>query len=85
MSETHVITSQTKIVGFISSDLVRQIISKENIEPKYIIGDRLSDSIAGIDNDIETIGCRFYFSKNDELKHASRTVNALAELKKIIK
>lgn len=67
------------------SDLVRQIISKENIEPKYIIGDRLSDSIAGIDNDIETIGCRFYFSKNDELKHASHTVNALAELKKIIK
>ncbi|WP_411844213.1 HAD hydrolase-like protein [Salinicoccus sp. HZC-1] len=67
------------------SDLVRQIISKENIKPKYMIGDRLSDFMAGIDNDIETIGCRFYFSKKYELKQASYTVNSLAELKKIIK
>lgn len=44
-----------------------------------------SDFIAGIDNDIETIGCRFYFSKKDELKQASYTVDSLAELKKIIK
>ncbi len=66
------------------SDLVRHIASVESIEPKFIIGDRFSDFKAGMDNDTKTIGCRFYFSKEDELKHADYVADNLNDLANLI-
>ncbi|WP_083854846.1 HAD hydrolase-like protein [Salinicoccus carnicancri] len=67
------------------SELVRHIIVSENIQPRYIIGDRLSDFKAGMENGIETIGCRFYFSKDEELKQADYVIDSLKDLTNLIK
>lgn len=66
------------------SDLVAYIIDKENIQIKYIVGDRLSDFQAAKDNGIKSIGCKFYFSKADELKTSDYVIESLSQLKEII-
>lgn len=66
------------------SDLVAYIIDKENIQVKYIVGDRLSDFQAAKDNGIKSIGCKFYFSKADELKTSDYVIESLSQLKEII-
>lgn len=66
------------------SDLVKHIIQEEQVEPEYIVGDRLPDFIAGKNNDIHVIGCKFYFSKPDELVEADDVIESLVDLKKII-
>lgn len=67
------------------TDLVQHIIKEENTNPQFIVGDRLSDFMAGKENNIEVIGCKFYFSKEEELMKADYVVNSLKELKSIIK
>lgn len=67
------------------TDLVQHVIKEENTNPKFIVGDRLSDFMAGKENHIEVIGCKFYFSKDEELMEADYVVNSLKELKSIIK
>lgn len=66
------------------SDLVKYIIEKENIKPVYIVGDRLSDFQAGKDNGAKVIGCKFYFSQEEELMKADYVIESLKELKLII-
>ena len=66
------------------SDLVAYIIDKENIQIKYIVGDRLSDFQATKDNGVKSIGCKFYFSKIEELDTADHVIESLSQLKEII-
>lgn len=66
------------------ADLVKHIMEKEEVLPEFIIGDRLSDIMAGKSNNIKAIGCNFYFSKEEELLEANYVVNSLSELKEII-
>lgn len=65
-------------------DLIRHIIKEENTNPVFIVGDRMSDFQAGQENDIKVIGCRFYFSKEEELKEANYIIDSLRDLKLII-
>lgn len=65
-------------------DLIKHIIEKENTSPKFIVGDRLSDFQAGKENNIEVIGCSFYFSKEKELNEANHVVNSLKDIKLVI-
>lgn len=65
-------------------DLIRHIIEEENTNPEFIVGDRMSDFQAGKENNINVIGCRFYFSKEDELTQTNHIVNSLKDLKLII-
>lgn len=65
-------------------DLIRHIIKEENTNPEFIVGDRMSDFRAGQENDIKVIGCRFYFSKEEELKEANYIIDSLRDLKLII-
>lgn len=65
-------------------DLVKHIIKEENTNPQFIVGDRMSDFQAGKENNIEVIGCRFYFSMEEELKVANHVVDSLKDLKLII-
>ncbi|MHC0551942.1 HAD hydrolase-like protein [Salinicoccus sp. CNSTN-B1] len=67
------------------SDLIRHMIKEEAIVPKYIVGDRLSDFTAGKENNIEVIGCKFNFSKDEELAEANYIVESLKDLNHIIK
>lgn len=65
--------------------LIKHIIKVENTKPQFVVGDRLSDFLAGKENNIEVIGCKFYFAKEEELLEADYVVNSLKELKNIIK
>jgi phosphoglycolate phosphatase len=67
------------------ADLVKYIMEKETVLPEFIIGDRLSDFMAGKSNNIKAIGCKFYFSKEAELLEANYVVDSLSELREIIK
>jgi adenosylhomocysteine nucleosidase len=69
------INSQSK------GDLVRTIIDKFGIQEGMMIGDRLSDIIAGKQNGLLSIGCRFDFAQEDELAQADMIINSLSELK----
>ncbi|WP_281248118.1 hypothetical protein [Lacicoccus alkaliphilus] len=42
------------------------------------------DFKAGRENGIEVVGCRFYFSKDEELAEADHIITSLSELKRII-
>lgn len=65
-------------------DLIKHIIKEERTNPQFIVGDRLSDFQAGKENNINVIGCKFYFSKEEELLKADHVVNSLKDLKLII-
>ncbi|GAB3071302.1 HAD hydrolase-like protein [Salinicoccus sesuvii] len=66
------------------SDLVKKVIEEESVKAHYMVGDRASDFKAGKDNNIEIIGCRFYFSNDEELKEADYTVDSFRTIKQII-
>lgn len=66
------------------SDLLRYMIEKENVKVEYVVGDRLSDFIAGKENDAHVIGCKFYFSKEDELTEADDVITSIDELEALI-
>lgn len=66
------------------SELVKKILAYHNVNKGVIVGDRLSDVEAGIDNNLYVIGCDFGFSTNEELnnsniiiKHFSQIIDAL--------
>ncbi|WP_186365457.1 HAD hydrolase-like protein [Salinicoccus cyprini] len=81
------ITSVHSINGVQSldkSDLVEYIIESENVDAKYMVGDRLSDIKAGRENNLQVIGCNFYFAKDEELEKADYVIDSLKELVQII-
>ncbi len=65
-------------------DLVASIIKKYEITRGYVVGDRLSDIEAAKANGLEAIGCRFDFSREEELRQADYIVNHLCEVEEIV-
>ncbi|WP_394558013.1 NIF family HAD-type phosphatase [Priestia aryabhattai] len=62
------------------SDLVSKIKANHQITEGIVVGDRLSDIKAGKDNNFFTVGCRFDFSQESELKQADIIISDLSEL-----
>lgn len=65
-------------------DLVAQIVAKYDIQDGFVVGDRLSDIVAAKANGLIAIGCRFDFSKDDELRQADHIIDGLAEIPDIL-
>ncbi|MDI2586699.1 HAD hydrolase-like protein [Psychrobacillus sp. NEAU-3TGS] len=65
-------------------DLVKTIIEKYDIKKAAVVGDRLSDINAAMDNGLISIGCNFDFAQEDELAQADLVIDDLIELKTIV-
>ncbi|WP_214754484.1 HAD family hydrolase [Exiguobacterium sp. s16] len=65
-------------------DLVAQIVAEYDIQDGFVVGDRLSDIVAAKANGLIAIGCRFYFSQDDELRQADHIIDGLAEILDIL-
>lgn len=65
-------------------DLVAQIVAEYDIQDGFVVGDRLSDIVAAKANGLIAIGCRFYFSQDDELRQADHIIDGLAEIPDIL-
>ncbi|GGH21550.1 HAD hydrolase-like protein [Paenibacillus segetis] len=76
--------SISQIQTLSKTDLVSVILQKYHIEHAVMVGDRLSDILAGKNNDLMSIGCRFDFSHEDELAQADVVIDDLLELRAII-
>jgi adenosylhomocysteine nucleosidase len=66
------------------SDLVAEIIKQHKITDGMVIGDRLSDILAAKHNNLQSIGCRFDFSQEDELAQADFVIDDLMEIKDVL-
>lgn len=65
-------------------DLVAEIVKKYKIQAGFVVGDRLSDISAARANGLISIGCRFDFAQETELKEADYIVNHLSEVLDIV-
>lgn len=66
------------------TDLVAEIVKKYEIQDGFVVGDRLSDISAARANGLISIGCRFDFAQEAELKEADYIVNHLSEVLDIV-
>ncbi|MHC9160855.1 HAD hydrolase-like protein [Exiguobacterium profundum] len=66
------------------ADLVAGIVKKYEIQDGFVVGDRLSDISAARANGLISIGCRFDFAQETELKEADYIVNHLSEVLDIV-
>ncbi|WP_409300647.1 HAD family hydrolase [Peribacillus sp. SCS-155] len=66
------------------SDLVKAIIQKYNIKNAAVVGDRLSDIKAAKENGLVAIGCKFDFSKDEELAQADIVIDNLIQLQTVL-
>lgn len=62
------------------SELVQFVKNENEIEHGYVVGDRSSDIKAALDNDLTSIGVRFDFAQEEELKQANYVINQFNEL-----
>lgn len=67
------------------SELVGTIIKKYNITSGAMVGDRLSDIMAGKESGLLSVGCHFDFAQEDELAQADIVIHDFRELKTILK
>lgn len=65
-------------------DLVAEIVKKYELQDGFVVGDRLSDIMAARANGFISIGCRFDFAQEAELKEADYVVNHLSEVLDIV-
>lgn len=65
-------------------DLVAEIVNKYELQDGFVVGDRLSDIMAARANGLTSIGCRFDFAQEAELKEADYVVNHLSEVLDIV-
>lgn len=65
-------------------DLVAEIVKKYELQDGFVVGDRLSDIMAARTNGFISIGCRFDFAQEVELKEADYVVNHLSEVLEIV-
>ncbi len=63
--------------------IMKEIVKKHGFI-KYLVGDKESDILAGIKNNIESVGCLYGYGSLSELKNASFLIDSIEELKKII-
>ncbi|MBM7633130.1 phosphoglycolate phosphatase-like HAD superfamily hydrolase [Geomicrobium sediminis] len=66
------------------SDLVKTILNEHFVTEAIMIGDRMSDIQAAKDNNLLSIGCRFDFAQEEELKFADFVIEDLAEVPQIV-
>ncbi|AFC30689.1 MTA/SAH nucleosidase / phosphatase [Paenibacillus mucilaginosus 3016] len=66
------------------TDLVAHIIRTYDIRRAAVVGDRLSDILAAKKNGLLSIGCRFDFAQEEELRQADVIVNHLVEVQDYI-
>lgn len=66
------------------ADLVAEIVNKYELQDGFVVGDRLSDISAARANGLISIGCRFDFAQETELKEADYIVNHLSEVLEIV-
>jgi adenosylhomocysteine nucleosidase len=59
-------------------------VKKYEIQDGFVVGDRLSDIMAARANGLTSIGCRFDFAQEAELKEADYVVNHLSEVLDIV-
>ncbi|WP_337874335.1 HAD hydrolase-like protein [Exiguobacterium sp.] len=65
-------------------DLVAEVVKKYELQDGFVVGDRLSDIMAARANGLTSIGCRFDFAQEAELKEADYVVNHLSEVLDIV-
>lgn len=65
-------------------DLVAEIVKKYELQDGFVVGDRLSDIMAARANGLISIGCRFDFAQEVELKEADYVVNHLSDILDIV-
>ncbi|QPI67683.1 HAD hydrolase-like protein [Exiguobacterium sp. PBE] len=66
------------------ADLVAEIVNKYELQDGFVVGDRLSDIMAARANGLTSVGCRFDFAQEAELKEANYVVNHLSEVLDIV-
>ncbi|MGM9949736.1 MAG: HAD-IA family hydrolase, partial [Lysinibacillus sp.] len=66
------------------SELVQLVKAENDITGGFVVGDRASDIRAAKDNGLTSIGVRFDFSQESELKQADYVVESFAELLAIV-
>ncbi len=66
------------------TDLIKLILKSYKIHNGIMVGDRLSDIVAGNDNGLFTIGCDFGFSRDGELNDAKQIIGRFADLLSIV-
>jgi phosphoglycolate phosphatase len=69
---------------FISKSDILRIIKSDYKEDMVIIGDRVQDMEAGINNNIYTIGCLYGFGSEEELKQSNFKIENIKKLREII-
>lgn len=62
------------------ADILREIIAKEGHRDMVMIGDRYTDFEAAKNVNIPSIGIRFHFGKEEELKQANIVVDNILEI-----
>lgn len=62
------------------SELVKKVLTENEITKGAVVGDRYSDIKAAKDNGLVAIGCQFDFSQPDELAKADVVIQNLTEL-----
>jgi phosphoglycolate phosphatase len=62
------------------STLVKQLLNDYQIERAVMVGDRCSDIEAAKDNGIWSIGCRFGFANDEELRGADVIIHQFSEI-----
>ncbi|MHB1419813.1 MAG: HAD family hydrolase [Bacillota bacterium] len=65
-------------------DLVRLLLSREEVQSAVMVGDRRSDVQAGKKNGLYTIGCRFGFADTKELEGADVVIGHFAMLNEVV-
>ncbi|WP_017186117.1 HAD hydrolase-like protein [Alkalibacillus haloalkaliphilus] len=69
-----------QITSLDKADLVREIVSKYNIQSGVVVGDRLSDIKAAKANELYSVGCRFDFAKEEELAQADVVIDDMKDV-----
>jgi phosphoglycolate phosphatase len=65
------------------SALVKQLLNDYEMERAVMVGDRRSDIEAAKDNGIWSIGCRFGFANDEELREADIVIQRFGELSRL--
>lgn len=66
------------------ADLVSHILKEHQLATAIVVGDRMIDIHAAKANGLPAVGCRFDFSREEELAHADIVIDDLLELKSIV-
>ena len=62
------------------SELVHLVKRENDIKNGFVVGDRSSDIKAAVDNELTSIGVRFDFAQEEELKKAHFVIDQFSEL-----